>query len=56
MRTHDAFKTRMFAQVLQIRKYKKILEKQGRKLSIDEAAIEWINHYAASFPSLESHQ
>ena len=56
MRTHDAFKTRMLAQVLQIRKYKEVLEKQGRKLSIDEAAIEWISRYAADFPSLESSQ
>ena len=56
MKRHDAFKTRMLAQVRQIRKYKEILEKQGRYLSIEEAAMEWINRYAAEFPPLSIRQ
>lgn len=52
MRTQDAFKARMTAQVREIRKYKKSLEQQGRRLSIDEAAMEWITRFAADFPHL----
>jgi hypothetical protein len=54
MRIHDAFKSRMVAQVRQIQKYKKILEQQGRRLSIEEAAMEWISRYAADFPTLSA--
>ncbi len=52
MRMQNTFKTRMTAQVREIRKYKKALEQQGRRLSIDEAAMEWISRFAADFPHL----
>ncbi len=52
MKIHDAFEIRMMLQVRQIQQYKKHLEQQGRKLSIDEAALEWINRYASDFSPL----
>ena len=54
MDTHDAFKLRMVEQVCQIETYRKKLKKQGRNLSIEEAATEWISRYAALFPSIEN--
>ena len=50
MDTNDAFKVRMVEQVCQIETYRNKLKKQGRDLSIEEAATEWINRYAAFFP------
>lgn len=48
------FKARMLEQVCQIEHYKKeILETEGRHLTGEEAAIEWIRKYAADFPGLE---
>ncbi len=42
---------RMVEQVCHIEHYKKeILEKEGRELSGEEAAIEWIKKYAKDFP------
>jgi hypothetical protein len=49
----EAFKVRMVEQVCQIENYRNKLKKQGRDLSIEEAATEWINRYAAVFPSLD---
>jgi Tfp pilus assembly protein PilZ len=50
---NDAYKTRMVEQICHIEKYKKdILEKEGRKLSGQEAAHEWIVKYADEFPNL----
>jgi len=54
MDTDDAFKVRMVEQICQIENYRKKLKKQGRELTIEEAAIEWINRYAAVFPSLDN--
>ncbi len=51
MKTHDTFKLRMMAQVRQIRQYKRTLAQQGRRLSWNEAALEWITRYAAEFPA-----
>ncbi len=53
MELHDAFRVRMVEQACQIEDYKKRLEGQGRKISIEEAAMEWIGLYAAEFPPLE---
>ncbi len=45
------FRLRMVEQVCHIEHYKKeILEKEGRKLTGEEAAVEWIRKYAKDFP------
>ena len=54
MNTNDAFATRMLEQIWQIINYQNRLEQEGRVLSIDEAALEWIDRYAAHFPPLQS--
>ena len=47
-----AFRTRMVEQVCHIEHYKRqVFEKEGRKLSGEEAAREWISRYAEKFPS-----
>jgi hypothetical protein len=47
----DAFVGRMVEQVCHIENYRKVVrEKEGRQLSAEEAAAEWINKYAAQFP------
>lgn len=48
---NDAFKTRMVEQICYIEKYKKdVMDKEGRRLSTQEAAQEWIGIYAGKFP------
>lgn len=50
----EAFKTRMVEQICHIEHYKReVYEKEGRVLTGEEAAIEWIKRYAASFPKVE---
>ncbi len=50
----EAFRTRMVEQVCHIEHYKReVFEKEGRRLSSEEAAAEWIRRYAATFPSPE---
>ena len=47
------FKARMVEQVCQIEHYKReILRSEGRVLTGEQAALEWIKTYAADFPSL----
>lgn len=47
----EAFSARMVEQVCHIEQYKKdVLEKEGRALSGDEAAAEWITKFATEFP------
>ncbi|MGA7749675.1 MAG: PilZ domain-containing protein [Gallionella sp.] len=47
----DAFMARMVEQVCHIENYKQdILRTEGRLLSPEEAAAEWINKYASQFP------
>lgn len=47
----DAYMARMVEQVCHIENYQKeILRAEGRQLSLEEAAQEWINKYAAKFP------
>jgi len=50
---HDvAFRVRMVEQVCHIVNYRRDVEiLEGRKLTIDEAAREWIKRYASSFPN-----
>jgi hypothetical protein len=46
----DPFAGRMEAQCCQIRRYRReVLSKEGRHLSHDEAALEWIERYAENF-------
>ncbi len=47
----EAFSARMVEQVCYIEEYKKkVREKEGRQLSSDQAAAEWIEKYAETFP------
>lgn len=46
----DAFKARMVEQVCQIERYHREQVAQGREVSEEDAAIEWIGKYAARFP------
>ncbi len=49
----EANSVRMVEQICQIEKYRhQILKNEGRKLSSQEAAFEWIKKYAAGFPAV----
>jgi len=49
----DAFRMRMIEQICHIEVYKKqVLAREGRALSDEEAAAEWITCFAASFPNM----
>ena len=49
--TSDDFNIRMVEQVCHIEHYKKeVLFREGRKLSGEEAAAEWIEKFAGDFP------
>ena len=49
----DIFKTRMVEQICQIVHYQnKILTEDGRSLSAEEAALEWIKQFGAHFPQI----
>lgn len=55
MHSDEAYETRMVEQVCHIEHYKReILEKEGREISSEEAALEWINRYASKFPNVEA--
>jgi len=48
----DAFRARMVEQVCHIEHYKNmVLEKEGRVLNSEQAALEWIQRYATGFPT-----
>lgn len=50
----DVFRARMVEQICHIEHYKQdVLEKEGRKLSGEQAAAEWISKYATGFPPME---
>lgn len=49
---NDAFEARMVEQMCRIEQYRSEQLTQGRELSSDEAAQEWISRYAAQFPAL----
>jgi hypothetical protein len=47
----DAFRARMVEQVCYIEQYKKMVyQTEGRLLTAEEAAMEWIGKYASQFP------
>jgi hypothetical protein len=47
----DAFKARMVEQVCHIENYKHAVRRnEGRSLTTQEAAIEWVSKFAANFP------
>lgn len=49
----DAFRARMVEQVCHIEHYKReVLSKEGRDLDGQQAAREWIQKYAKSFPNI----
>ena len=49
----EVFRLRMIEQICHIEHYRTEVERQeGRKLSTDEAAKEWISQYAGDFPAL----
>lgn len=51
----DLFRTRMVEQICHIEHYKReVFKTEGRRLSGEEAALEWINKYAHLFPDLSS--
>jgi hypothetical protein len=48
----EAYRVRMIEQVCHIESYRRCVEqKEGRHLTAEEAAEEWINQYASSFPN-----
>jgi hypothetical protein len=48
----DAFRIRMVEQVCQIEHYRQaVMTEQGRKLSSEQAAVEWIAKFAGNFPA-----
>lgn len=48
----DAYKARMVEQVCHIEDYRqKVLSMEGRELTPEEAAAEWISNFAANFPN-----
>ncbi|MDH5301878.1 MAG: PilZ domain-containing protein [Gammaproteobacteria bacterium] len=50
----EAFKTRMVEQVCHIEHYKReVFAREGRQLTGQQAAAEWISRYAASFPRID---
>ena len=51
----EFFRTRMVEQVCHIEHYKReVLKTEGRRLSGEEAALEWIAKYAHLFPDLSA--
>lgn len=52
LNSDDAFRARMVEQVCHIENYRQdIRQKEGRILTVQQAAAEWIAKYAASFPN-----
>lgn len=51
----DTFRARMVEQICHIEQYKQdILEKDGRQLSSEQAAAEWIQKFAINFPEIST--
>ncbi len=52
-KSRDMFRLRMIEQICHIEHYRKEVERlEGRSLSAQEAAGEWISKYAGDFPAL----
>lgn len=50
----EVFRARMVEQVCHIESYKRrVHEAEGRVLTAEEAALEWIDKYAEGFPSID---
>ena len=48
--SQEAFRLRMLNQCRQIGEYRqRVLKETGRLLTLDEAALEWIERYASTF-------
>ncbi len=48
----DAFRARMVEQICHIENYRKSIRRtEGRELTAEQAALEWIGKYAAHFPA-----
>ena len=47
----DCFCVRMIEQLSQIEHYRRQAKNEGRRLNYNEAAAEWIQKFAASFPA-----
>jgi len=48
---NDSFRVRMVEQICHIEQYKQeVFDKDGRQLSGEQAAVEWIQKYATDFP------
>ena len=55
--TEEAFRTRMVEQICYIEQYRsQVLEREGRRLTSEEAAAEWITKFADSFPEMKQDQ
>lgn len=51
----DVFRARMVEQVCHIEQHRqRVFETEGRRLTTQEAAMEWIETYAATFPQADS--
>lgn len=51
---NDNFRARMVEQICHIEQYKQeALEKEGRHITGEQAAIEWIEKYATEFPTTD---
>ena len=52
-KSQDVYRLRMIEQICHIEHYRKEVERvEGRKLSAQEAANEWIAKYAGEFPAI----
>jgi hypothetical protein len=52
--SEDAFRARMVEQLCHIEDYRReVLAREGRALSDEEAALEWIDRHAHDFPPLQ---
>lgn len=50
----DGFRARMIEQVCHIERYRRrVAREEGRQLSSEEAASEWVGLFAADFPTLQ---
>jgi len=48
----EAFRVRMIEQICHIESYRRdVAQREGRQLTTEEAAGEWIGRYASSFPN-----
>jgi hypothetical protein len=50
--SEEAYRVRMIEQLCYIESYRKeVGEREGRELTVDEAAFEWIERFGSSFPN-----